>query len=123
MRFPLPVGEWSGEGRGGEQRGAPIIDRRALKPLTLGPQDVERLIPHRQPLLLVDGVEAIATEPPALKAFKHIAITEPVFAGHFPEEPLWPGAYCIEGLAQTCALLVRSEPMENPSARCWWRQT
>jgi 3-hydroxyacyl-[acyl-carrier-protein] dehydratase len=82
-----------------------MIDRRALKPLTLGPQDIERLIPHRAPLMLLDGVEAIATDPPALRAFKEIRRDEPVFAGHFPVEPVWPGAYCIEGLAQACALL------------------
>src|SRR5438067_10787262 len=88
-----------------------MIDSRAFKSLRLGPADVQRLIPHRPPLLLVDGTEAISSEPPALRAFKHIVADEPVFAGHFPTEPVWPGAYCIEGLAQSCALLgaIRSD--------------
>lgn len=82
-----------------------MIDPRAFKPLVLDADAVRRLLPHRPPLLLVDGVEAIASDPPALKAFKQIDPGEPVLAGHFPHRPLWPGVYCIEGLAQTCALL------------------
>ncbi|MBK7857218.1 MAG: hypothetical protein IPJ65_01085 [Archangiaceae bacterium] len=82
-----------------------MIDPRSLKALTLAGADLERLIPHRPPILFVEGTDAIADDPPALKAHKRIAQNEPVFAGHFPGEPVWPGAYCIEGLAQTCALL------------------
>ncbi len=82
-----------------------MIDPRAFKPLVLDGEAVRRLLPHRPPLLLVDGVEAISAEPPALKAFKQIDASEPVLAGHFPSRPIWPGVYCIEGLAQTCALL------------------
>ena len=82
-----------------------MIDPRAWKPLVLDAEAVRRVLPHRAPLLLVDGVEAIASGPPALKAFKQIDASEPVLAGHFPGRPIWPGVYCIEGLAQTCALL------------------
>jgi 3-hydroxyacyl-[acyl-carrier-protein] dehydratase len=82
-----------------------VIDRRAFEPLTLGPAEIERLLPHRPPLLLVDAVEALATQPAALRASRLIHPSEPVFAGHFPGRPLWPGAYTIEGLAQCCALL------------------
>ena len=82
-----------------------MIDPRAFKPLALDVDAVKRLLPHRAPLLLVDGVEAIASDPPALKAFKQLDASEPVFAGHFPGRAIWPGVYCIEGLAQTCALL------------------
>jgi 3-hydroxyacyl-[acyl-carrier-protein] dehydratase len=67
--------------------------------------DIQALIPHRPPLLLVDGVDEVTKEPPSLKAFKQINLDEPVLAGHFPGQPIWPGAYCIEGLAQACAVL------------------
>ena len=82
-----------------------MIDPRTFRPLTLDAEGVRRLLPHRPPLLLVDGVEAISTEPPALRAFKMIVVDEPVFAGHFPGRAIWPGVYSIEGLAQTCGLL------------------
>jgi 3-hydroxyacyl-[acyl-carrier-protein] dehydratase len=67
--------------------------------------DIQALIPHRPPLLLVDGVDEVTQQPPSLKAFKQINLDEPVLAGHFPGQPIWPGAYCIEGLAQACAVL------------------
>ena len=82
-----------------------MIDPRALRSLLLDHDGVSLLLPHRPPLLLVDGVTAIADTPPALRAFKHITLDEPVLAGHFPAQPLWPAVYCVEGLAQTCALL------------------
>ena len=94
-----------------------MIDPRAFRPLSLDLDGVRKLLPHRPPLLLVDGVEAISDKPPALKAFKLIAPTEPVLAGHFPEQPLWPGVYSIEGLAQTCGLLGALRETENAPKR------
>jgi 3-hydroxyacyl-[acyl-carrier-protein] dehydratase len=68
-------------------------------------EGVQRLLPHRAPFLLVDGVDALGADAPELRAHKDILATEPVFAGHFPHRPIWPGVYTIEGLAQACALL------------------
>ena len=82
-----------------------MIDPRSFRPLLLDADGVRRLLPHRPPLLLVDGVEAISEIPPALRAWKLIGASEPVFAGHFPDQAIWPGVYSIEGLAQTCGLL------------------
>lgn len=92
-----------------------MIDLRAFEPLALDADAVRENLPHRPPLLLVDGATAIASKPPALRAFKHVSVDEPVFAGHFPGEPIWPGAYCIEGLAQTCALLGRLKGYRGPA--------
>jgi len=82
-----------------------MIDPRALKPLRAGSAAVRRLLPHRPPLLLVDGVTGFSAEPAALRAAKLVSSAEPVFAGHFPDLWIWPGVYTIEGLAQACALL------------------
>jgi 3-hydroxyacyl-[acyl-carrier-protein] dehydratase len=82
-----------------------MIDPRALRQLSLGTAEVMSLLPHRPPLLLVDHVQSVAFDPPALCASKAISPSEPVFAGHFPGRPIWPGVYTIEGLAQSCALL------------------
>ena len=92
-----------------------MIDLRAFEPLHLDAASVQENLPHRPPLLLVDGTDAIASKPPALRAFKRVGRDEPVFAGHFPQEPIWPGAYCIEGLAQTCALLGALKGHRGPA--------
>lgn len=76
-------------------------------PLHLGADVVQRLIPHRRPLLMVDAVEAIELgERPALRASRLVTANEPVFEGHFPDLHLWPGVYTIEGLGQTGNLLL-----------------
>jgi 3-hydroxyacyl-[acyl-carrier-protein] dehydratase len=74
--------------------------------LRLGPDVVQRLIPHRRPLLMVDAVEAFRRAPqPTLWARRQISANEEVFAGHFPGLHVWPGVYTIEGLGQTSLLL------------------
>jgi 3-hydroxyacyl-[acyl-carrier-protein] dehydratase len=74
--------------------------------LRLGPDVIERLIPHRRPFLMVDTVDAYEGGPrPTLRAARHVSANEPVFEGHFPGLHLWPGVYTIEGMGQTCNLL------------------
>ena len=80
------------------------------EPLSLGPDVIQRLIPHRRPLLMVDRVLAYRHSPrPALWARRQISANEDVFEGHFPGISLWPGAYTIEGLGQStllCAIIA-----------------
>jgi 3-hydroxyacyl-[acyl-carrier-protein] dehydratase len=79
--------------------------------LRLGADVVQRLIPHRRPLIMVDGILAYRHgERPALWAHRHVSANEPVFDGHFPGLHLWPGIYTIEGLGQTallCSIVCR----------------
>jgi 3-hydroxyacyl-[acyl-carrier-protein] dehydratase len=79
--------------------------------LVLGADVVQRLIPHRRPLVMVDGILAYRHgERPALWAHRHVSANEPVFDGHFPGLHLWPGIYTIEGLGQTallCSIVMR----------------
>jgi 3-hydroxyacyl-[acyl-carrier-protein] dehydratase len=75
-------------------------------PLILGPDVIERLMPHRRPFLMVDGVVAYERSPrPTLWATRHVASNEAVFEGHFPGLHLWPGVHTIEGMGQACNLL------------------
>ena len=81
--------------------------RAAKGNLCLGSNVIELLLPHRRPLLMVDHVTGYAAEPsPQLTAGRHISANEEVFAGHFPDLHLWPGVYTIEGLGQSCHLVV-----------------
>ena len=74
---------------------------RDAEVLRLGPDVIQRLIPHRRPLVMVDRVHAYRHAPaPTLWASRQISSNEEVFSGHFPGFHLWPGVYTIEGLGQ-----------------------
>ncbi len=74
----------------------------------LGVIEIERvmqMIPHRYPMLLIDKVTEIVADERAL-AIKNVTINEPQFQGHFPTQPVMPGVFIIESMAQTAAVLV-----------------
>ena len=71
-------------------------------------RDIERIIPHRFPFLLVDRV--VETEPgKRIVAVKNVTTNEWFFQGHFPGMPIMPGVLIIEALAQAGAVLLLSE--------------
>jgi beta-hydroxyacyl-ACP dehydratase FabZ len=75
-----------------------------MEPL-LNITDIQRLLPHRFPFLLVDRV--VELEPgKRLVAIKNVTINEPFFNGHFPGAPVMPGVLIVEALAQASGLLV-----------------
>jgi len=66
---------------------------------------IQELLPHRYPFLLVDKV--IECEPKVrLLACKNVTFNEPFFQGHFPKNPVFPGVLMLEALAQATALLT-----------------
>lgn len=73
----------------------------------LGIKEIQEIIPHRHPFLLVDKIEELV---PGEKAIGYKAITydESFFRGHFPEEPVMPGVLIIEALAQVGAAAILS---------------
>lgn len=71
-------------------------------------KDIMKIIPHRQPMLLVDRVEILEEEKRAV-GYKGVTYNEPFFAGHFPAEPVMPGVLMIEAMAQTTAVLLLSK--------------
>ena len=82
-----------------------------------GIDDIYRVIPHRSPFVLIDGI----TEHQPGKhccSVRFIDPADPVFQGHFPDEPILPGVLIIENMAQTAWFLLASEE-ENPSARSY----
>lgn len=73
--------------------------------LPIEAKDIQKLIPHRYPFLLVDRITAF--EPmKSLTAIKNVSMNEPYFQGHFPDFPVMPGVLIIEALAQTCGTLA-----------------
>ncbi|MGZ4958857.1 MAG: 3-hydroxyacyl-ACP dehydratase FabZ [Methylomonas sp.] len=66
---------------------------------------IQELLPHRYPFLLVDRV--LECEPGVrLLAVKNVSYNEPFFQGHFPHLPIFPGVLIMEALAQATALLT-----------------
>ena len=79
----------------------------ALQPaLPLGTADIQKLLPHRYPFLLVDRV--VEFEPgKRILAWKNVTGNEPFFQGHFPGHPVMPGVLVLEALAQAGGLLTQ----------------
>ena len=68
---------------------------------------IQALIPHRYPFLLVDKVVAIDYEKRTIVATKNVSINEPFFQGHFPSQPIMPGVLIIEAMAQAGGVLTQ----------------
>ena len=67
--------------------------------------EIQKILPHRYPFLLVDKVLSII-ESEEIVAYKNVSISEPVFQGHFPGHPIYPGVMILEGMAQAGGILA-----------------
>ena len=67
--------------------------------------EIQKILPHRYPFLLVDRVTELE-KGVSIEAFKNVSISEPVFQGHFPDHPIYPGVMIIEGMAQAGGILA-----------------
>jgi 3-hydroxyacyl-[acyl-carrier-protein] dehydratase len=72
--------------------------------------EIERLIPHRWPILLVDRIVEYDADARRIVGIKAVTATEWFFQGHFPGLPVMPGVFQVEALAQTMAVLVAKQP-------------
>ena len=72
-------------------------------------KEIQEIIPHRYPFLLIDKIEELE---PGVRAvgYKNVTMNEYFFQGHFPAEPVMPGVLIIEALAQVGAVSVLSLP-------------
>jgi UDP-3-O-[3-hydroxymyristoyl] N-acetylglucosamine deacetylase / 3-hydroxyacyl-[acyl-carrier-protein] dehydratase len=84
---------------------------RIVGPPTLDIRTVQRILPHRYPMLLVDRVIEIDGDRRAV-GIKNVTINEPFFAGHYPRQPIMPGVLIIEAMAQLGGLLL-SQKLEH----------
>lgn len=83
-----------------------------MSTVSLDIRDILRILPHRQPFLLVDKVLEMTpfSDGPRtgrkIKAIKNVTFNEPFFAGHFPHRPVMPGVLILEAMAQVGGLVA-----------------
>ena len=75
---------------------------------TLDINEIQRILPHRYPFLLIDRVVDL-TRKQRIVALKNVTINEPFFAGHFPGYPIMPGVLIVEAIAQAGGALLLTE--------------
>lgn len=71
--------------------------------------DIQKILPHRYPFLLVDRITEMEEGKRAV-GIKNVTVNEPFFQGHFPGNPIMPGVLIVESLAQVGAVMLLSLP-------------
>ena len=69
--------------------------------------DIEKMLPHRFPFLMIDKIMEIKDE--SILGVKNITMNEPIFQGHFPGNPVFPGVLQIEAMAQVGGIFALSK--------------
>ncbi len=73
--------------------------------MTMDVIEIQEILPHRYPFLLIDRVTDIENNE-TLVGFKNVTIGDNVFQGHFPGHPIYPGVMILEGMAQAGGILA-----------------
>jgi 3-hydroxyacyl-[acyl-carrier-protein] dehydratase len=83
--------------------------------LPVNVEQIQQLLPHRYPFLLVDRVIEIVPDV-SVVALKNVTINEPFFQGTFPGHPVMPGVLIVEAMAQTAGLLTQISSRSKANA-------
>ncbi|HEX7814388.1 3-hydroxyacyl-ACP dehydratase FabZ [Dyella sp.] len=83
-----------------------MTDKTVPFHLPVNVEQIQQLLPHRYPFLLVDRVIELVPDK-SVVALKNVTINEPFFQGHFPGHPVMPGVLIVEAMAQTAGLLTQ----------------
>jgi len=76
--------------------------------------EIAKVLPHRYPFVMVDRVVEVTDT--YIITRKNVTANEPQFMGHFPENPIFPGALLVEAMAQTGALFIYHMLKDDPEA-------
>lgn len=82
---------------------APASTETELSAMSLA--EILKALPHRYPFLMIDKIIRIDRDETAV-GIKNVTFNEPIFQGHFPDNPIFPGVLIIEGMAQTAGAIV-----------------
>ena len=78
--------------------------------------EILSVLPHRYPFLMIDRIVDIDRDESAV-GIKNVTVNEPIFQGHFPGEPIFPGVLIIEGMAQTAGAIAIAHDQVKGGAR------
>ena len=92
-----------------------MTDNLAKPSNTIDILGIQKLLPHRYPILLVDRILDYE-KGNWIKGIKNISMSEHVFQGHFPSQPVFPGVLIVEAMAQTAGCLVALD-VPNPEEK------
>ncbi|MEZ5293533.1 MAG: FabA/FabZ family ACP-dehydratase [Vicinamibacterales bacterium] len=84
----------------------PIVGGGAGTPVRLAGDALDRLLAHRPPMRLLDGVDVVDLPAAAVRGHRTLAPDDLGFAGHFPGAPVYPGVLTVEAIGQLALTLV-----------------
>lgn len=96
----------------------PLFEPGSLPPASYSREDVQELIPHRDPFLLIDRIEGFDPREARISGSRFLSPDDPVFKGHFPQKALFPGVLQVEAAGQLglCMhALIQRESGETPA--------
>lgn len=82
------------------KREAIVLPADGLTTLKYGTEDIYKIIPHRPPFALVNSIVAVNLTTATLEATSFVSPKDPIFNGHFPGQPVYPGVMQIETMGQ-----------------------